>query len=138
MSYLRPLPEVHDEHRPFWDGAREHRFLVPVCTSCGTGNWPPYPACRACLNEDFDWTEVSGDGEVYSCTIVRRGPGDFENDVPYGLGLVQLEGLKGDCLVMGRISADDLEQVDVGSRVRVVYQDIPDEDVTIWAFELVP
>ena len=60
IPYLKPLPEITERGRPFWEGLRRHEFLVPKCNDCGDYNWVPYPACRSCLSEDQVWTKVSG------------------------------------------------------------------------------
>src|SRR3954453_4214624 len=88
--YLKPLPDISDLNRPFWDALARHEFRVPRCADCGDYNWVPYPACRTCLSENLVWTVVSGDATVYSFSVVQRGPGAFDADVPYVLTLGQL------------------------------------------------
>ena len=48
--YLKPLPEVRPENKPFFDALKNHQFVVPRCDDCGDYNWVPYPACRSCLS----------------------------------------------------------------------------------------
>ncbi|GEM_PF-7121208 len=81
--YLKLLPEISEANRPFWGALERHKFLFPRCSSCGDYNWPPYPACRSCLSEGLERTEASGDAEVFSYTIVHRGYGRFNDEVPY-------------------------------------------------------
>ena len=56
MAYLKPLPEITELNRPFWDALKRHEFTVPRCADCGDYNWVPYPACRSCLSERQAWT----------------------------------------------------------------------------------
>jgi uncharacterized protein len=132
MAYLKPLPEIREENRPFFDGLRAERFLVPRCEN-GHYNWPPMPACRTCLSEELAWTEVSGRGELWSYTVVHRGPGAFDDDVPYVVALVKLEEHPRSLLVLGNVvrGADSLA---IGAPMQITYEDIPGEDVTLWRF----
>ncbi len=131
-TYLKPLPRVTDLNRPFIDALKEHRFVVPKCSNCGDYNWVPYPACRTCLSEDQVWTDVSGDAHVFSFTVVHRGPGAFDADVPYVVALAKLVEQPRPCLVLGNLVNIDPADVQVGMPIQVAFQDIPDEDITMW------
>jgi uncharacterized OB-fold protein len=130
--YLKPLPEVRPENKPFFDALREHRFVVPRCDDCGDYNWVPYPACRSCLSENQTWTEVSGQATVYTYTVCHRGPGAFNADVPYVIALGELTEQPRPCLVLGNLVGTPIEDIRVGMPIEVAYQDIPDEDITMW------
>src|SRR5438046_1271939 len=88
--YLKPLPAPTEQNKPFWDALRRHAFVVPRCDTCRDFNWPPYPACRSCLSEEQTWTRVSGNATVFSFSIVHRGHGAFNDDVPYNVVLARL------------------------------------------------
>jgi uncharacterized OB-fold protein len=130
--YLKPLPEISDLNRPFWDGLRAHEFRVPRCRDCGHYNWLPYPACRSCLSERQAWTVVSGDATVYSFTIVHRGPGAFDADVPYVLALGQLTEAPRRCNVLATLVGAAPEEVHIGMPVSIGYVEIPSEDITMY------
>lgn len=132
--YLKPLPDITDQNRPFWDALKERRFVVPRCDNCGDYNWVPYPACRTCLSEAQSWVEVSGEATIYSYTVVHRGPGVFQDDVPYVIALAQLVERPRPMLVMGNVVGTDPGAVSIGQPVRIGYHDIPGEDVTLWHF----
>jgi uncharacterized protein len=134
MMYLKPLPEIREENVPFWDGLRERTFRVPRCDECGDYNWPPYPACRSCLGEQLTWTPVAGTGELYSFTVVHRGPGPFDADVPYVIALVRLDESPRPLLVLGNVVDGDGSHLEVGMRMRIAYEDVEGEDVTLWRF----
>src|SRR3954469_21757567 len=132
--YLKPLPDVSEANRTFWEGLQRHEFLVPRCTDCGDYNWPPYPACRSCLSEDLAWTPVSGDATVFTYTLVNRGHGQFHDEAPYAIVMRKLAEEPRACVVIGNtrgIANDDLH---IGMPVKIVYEDIADEDVTLWRF----
>jgi uncharacterized protein len=132
--YLKPLPEVSEDSRPFWDALREQRFLVPRCGNCGAWNWPKYPACKSCLSEELEWTPVSGNAEVYSFTIVHRGHGQFNDDAPYAIVMAKLTEQPRDCIVLANTQGIPNEELYVGMPVRIVYEDIPGEDLTLYRF----
>lgn len=133
-AYLKPLPAVREENRPFFDALRERRFLVPRCDDCGAFNWPHYPACRTCLSERQTWTQVTGEGTLWSYTVVHRGPGQFNEDVPYVIALVQLSDGPDSVLVLGNVTDAAPDELEIGLPMTVVYEDIPSEDVTLWRF----
>jgi uncharacterized OB-fold protein len=132
--YLKPLPDITEQNRPFWDALKERRFLVPRCEACGDYSWVPYPACRTCLSEDQPWVQVSGDATIYSFTIVHRGPGAFQEDVPYVIALAELVEQPRKLLVMGNVVGIDAADIRIDLPVRIDYHDIPGEDVTMWHF----
>jgi uncharacterized protein len=130
--YLKPLPIISDLNRPFWDALAAHEFRLPRCADCGDYNWVPYPACRTCLSERQVWTPVSGDATLFSFTVVHRGPGAFDADVPYVLALGQLVEQPRACNVLANLVGVDPETVRIGMPIKIGYVDIPDEDVTMY------
>jgi len=134
QAYLKPLPQQNPGNEPFWEGTRRGEFLVPKCNDCGHWGWVPYPACRNCLSTDWDWTKTSGKGKIFSFTVAHRGPGAFREEVPYVLAMVQFAEGPRTPIVLGTVVDVDPDAVTVGMPVKVVYENVPDEDVTIWHF----
>ena len=131
--YLRPLPKKDPTNAPFWEGTAAHKFLVPKCNDCGDWNWIPYPACRSCLSEDQSWTEVSGRGTVMSFSVVHRGPLTFGKE-HYGVVLLELEERPRSLVVLGNTIDIDPEELKIGMPMKIVYEDIPGEDITMYRF----
>jgi len=44
-------PAVNPETKPFWDAAREGRFLVPFCSACSKAHWYPRAICPFCTSD---------------------------------------------------------------------------------------
>jgi len=130
--YLKPLPEVSPQNQPFFDGLAGHEFKVPKCDNCGDYNWVPYPACRTCLSENQTWTTVSGDATLYTFTVCHRGPGAFNADVPYVIALGELVEQPRPCLVIGNLVDTPIEDLRVGMPIKIAYQEIEGEDITMW------
>jgi uncharacterized OB-fold protein len=92
------------------------------CTGCGSHYFPQALSCR---NPDCDVKVVEQAllgrrGELYSYTVQHyRPPALFRIDdwTPYAIGLVALpEGLK----VMARLTAVDLDALEIGTAVELV------------------
>jgi uncharacterized OB-fold protein len=130
--YLKPLPLITPSGQPFWDALRRHEFVVPRCDNCGDYNWVPYPACRSCLSELQTWTRVSGDATLFTYTVVHRGPGAFDVDVPYVIALAELAERPRPCLVLGNVVGVPQDELKIGMALKVAYEDIPSEDITMW------
>jgi uncharacterized OB-fold protein len=134
VPYLKPLPQIEPQNRPFFDGLSQQEFRVPKCQDCGAWNWAPYPACRECLSENQEWTKVSGAATVYSYTVVHRGPGAFGAEVPYVIVLAKLAEEPRSMLIHANLIDCDPADVAIGMPIKVVYEAIPDEDITMWRF----
>jgi len=135
VAYLKPLPEITELNRPFWDALKRHQFTVPRCADCGAYNWVPYPACRTCLSERQAWTPVSGDATVYSYSVCYRGPGAFGLEVPYAVVLGQLAEHPRSMLVLGNLVNRPVDQISIGMPIQIGFLDVPDEDVTLWQWQ---
>lgn len=81
--------------RIFWDGLSQGKFLTTRCDDCGKFSFPPKPLCPHCWSKSVHWGELSGQGVLYSYTVVHAAPATFAADVPYRLCIVDLkEGLR--------------------------------------------
>ena len=92
MPYNGPLPDVTPEDRPFWEAARDHRFILPRCRECSHVWFPPYLSCTRCMSLDREWVEASGRGTIWGYTLMGQPyvPG-YRDELPYNVVLVQLE-----------------------------------------------
>lgn len=133
IRYEKPLPVIDDGTRAFWDASRQHRLSIPKCNACGEYHFYPRELCPHCHSNDLEWVDVSGKGEVYSYTIVRKPAGPvFAPDVPYVVAMIVLdEGPR----MLTNIVTDDVENVLIGDRVTVSFDDVTPE-VTLVKFTL--
>ena len=87
----RPLPRVIPVTRPFFDAAKEGRLRLPRCPRDGVFFYPR-SHCPDCWQDDWEWTDLSGRGEIYSFTVDRIGHDPaLAQDVPFVIALVALE-----------------------------------------------
>lgn len=76
----------------FRSGLAKGELLIQKCESCGKLNMYPKHACPHCQSLSLGWQQAKGTGVLKSFTVLRAGaPEGFEEDLPYGLGIVQLE-----------------------------------------------
>jgi uncharacterized OB-fold protein len=126
------VPGYSELTGPYWERAREGRLAVQHCAACDRIWHPPLPACPHCLSADPGWREVSGDGVVYSYTIVVHPThAAFADQVPYVVAIVELA--EGPRLVTG-ITGCPPGEVRVGMAVRACFRPVSD-DITLPYFE---
>ena len=129
------VPGMTELTAPYWAAAREGRLVVQECRSCRQVWHPPLPRCPHCHAADPGWRPVSGEGAVYTYTVVRHATHyAFAGHVPYVLAIVELA--EGPRLVTALVGADPArpDQVRVGLPVRVVFREVAD-GVTLPYFE---
>lgn len=131
MTYEKPLPELDDQNRPFWEAARNGRLSLQKCRGCGHVRYPVAHVCPECLSYEADWTDVSGKGEVYSYIVFhQRYNQAFEGDLPYNVALIQLdEGPR----MISNVTGVPNDAVKVGDRVKVTFDPVTD-DISIPRF----
>ncbi|MGZ4103746.1 MAG: Zn-ribbon domain-containing OB-fold protein [Actinomycetota bacterium] len=90
------LPMADLETKPYWDAAAEGKLLIKHCDDCGRDFFYPRNHCPRCWSTDTSWKEASGEGTVYTFTIVRQNDlPPFKERVPYVVAVVELaEGVR--------------------------------------------
>ena len=132
----KPWPNVDFDSEPFWEGLKQHKFLLFRCKKCGSWYWPK-AFCIKCEKPDptfgdMEWQEASGRGKVFSWnTIYYVFHHGFAEDVPYTQVVVETE--EGP-LVSSTLIQTDPESVYVGMPVEVVFEDHPNEEFTMLRF----
>lgn len=130
-EYIKPLPEPGPISKPFWDSLRQHKLTAQRCSVCSKLRHLPNYFCADCLSEEWTWDQLSGEGSIYTFTIMHRAPSPgFENELPLLVALVELkEGIR----MLTNIVECRPEHVQIGMPVKVVYEDINDH-VTLFKF----
>jgi len=125
----RPVPDISVETKPFWDATLEERLLIGGCNTCDGYYWYPRQFCPLCGSLDTRWHEASGEGTVYSYTVVRRDVGDYAKSTPFVLAYVELA--EGPRLISNLVDCDP-EQVRIGDPVRAVFAKTEGEAALVW------
>jgi uncharacterized OB-fold protein len=127
----KPIPVPTAVSAPFWDALRRHEFVLQQCSNCRAFNHPPKITCPKCHSLDLKWAPVATTGTVYSFTIVHRAPTPaFKNDVPYAVGLVDIDGTGVRLLSSLEVPP---EEIRVGLPVQLSFDDVA-EDFTLFRF----
>jgi uncharacterized protein len=118
-AYNRPLPQLNDWNRPFFEAGLNQEFKLQHCMRCGRFIYYPRPMCTECGSTELEWKNVSGRGTLYSYTKVWRPEHPyFHSQVPIIIGMVQLE--EGPTM-FARILGDDGE-LEIGMALNVDFE----------------
>jgi hypothetical protein len=83
-----------------------------VCQKCGWADFYPAETCPHC-SSNTKQTPLSGVGKVVTFTEIRYPPTGFENQAPYVVAIINIEGGP---RVIGRISNPN-DEVKIGADV---------------------
>lgn len=132
-SIPRPLPKLEGATGQFYDWCRKGELRFQRCTSCGTFRHPPRELCAECRSFDWEWARSTGQGTVFTYTIVERAlhPA-FAGATPYAAAVVELaEGVR----LLSRVVDRPPEQLRIGMPVLVDFEALS-ETVTVPVFRL--
>ena len=129
-----PLYQRTARQRYALEGAR--------CTKCESVLFPPRAVCSTCGKGDFTPFQLSGQGEVYSYTVIAAGgaPPEFMRQVEAaGEYAVAVIALKEGPRIVAQLVDVDLQAVAVGMPVEAVFRRIYDEEgVNRYGFKFRP
>ena len=127
MSAAVVRPMMNRDSQFFWDGTAAGELRIPKCNACGALRFPPGPACQSCEAYDRGYQVAAGTGTVFSY-VVHRHPPVPGKELPIVIALIDLdEGVR---MIGEVVDVDDLE---IGARLRVDYNRIDDElTLPIW------
>lgn len=120
MTFPRAVPRLDASNRPFWTGGAQQQLRILKCQDCARFVHPPRPVCRYCLSEQLVAEPVLGTGEVYSFTVNYQ-KWHPQMEVPFVIARIALDEVPGVLLTSNVIHCDP-ESVDIGDRVRVVFE----------------
>ncbi len=89
-------------------------LLVGACSDCRSLHFPRRALCPECQSERIETRATSGAGRIYAHTIVRSAPPGYLGEIPYAIGVVELEE---SLRVSTTLLADDLSELAVGDQV---------------------
>ena len=70
---------------------KDGRLMASRCSKCGETSFPPRADCAACMGAEFDYEEVSGKATLHTFTRIDAAPTGFEDEIPYVVGVADLE-----------------------------------------------
>ncbi|MDA8050333.1 MAG: Zn-ribbon domain-containing OB-fold protein [Rhodospirillales bacterium] len=108
-----PAPEPNPETAPYWDAAKNGTLFVRRCAACGRAHHYPRTLCPFCFSDKTEWQAASGNGTVYSFSVMLRAP------APYAIAYVTLD--EGTTMLTNIVDCD-FESIRMGMRVRLVFK----------------
>lgn len=124
-TVAKPLPNISDFNRPFWEGARKHEFRLQRCNACSRIWAPNGPVCPFCFSTDYRWDKLSGRGKVASWVVFHKlyHPG-FAKDIPYNVAFIELdEGPR----IIANVVGTPNQDITIGMPVEVTFEDVNDQ-----------
>ena len=105
---------------------------MPRCNTCAELFFYPRERCPGCLSSDLDWETVSGNGRVYSYTVVHQpAHRGFRDDAPYVYAMIQLD--EGPRMVSNLVDCP-VDEVKIDMPVTADFDDVTAE-VTLVKFK---
>ena len=130
----RLAPTINRDTEFFYNGLRDHKLLIQSCSDCTTLRVPPRPMCGNCQSLNWEATESSGRGTVYSYVMPQYPPLPFF-DYPYIVALVELdEGVR----IVSNLREIEPSDVQVGMPVEVFYESFNDDKLVLHQFRPAP
>lgn len=131
--FERPMPVPTPLTQPFWDALAEHTIRIQYSPSLEEYVFYPRPLAPHTLADDLQWRQISGMGTLYTYTITTRPVSPhFAEAGPMVLAVVQWdEGPKFSTELVNVEHAD----ISIGMRVKPVFCDYPESDITMLRYE---
>jgi uncharacterized protein len=114
----------------FWrETPRRYNLGGSKCLICGTVYFPPRLVCPNCAHHrqsigKMEPFQLSGDGEVFSFTVVHDPAEGFELQVPYVVALVRtVEGP----VLTGQVVDVEPSEARIGLKVRATFRKLREE-----------
>ena len=121
-----PAPSQNLESKPFWDAAKQGKFLIKRCKACGEPHWYPRTICPFCHSSDTAWEESPGIGTIYTFSVMRRN-----TPTPYAIGYVTLdEG----CSLLTNFVDCDFDALKIGQKVKVTWTQTGEGNPPVFTF----
>jgi len=136
MAAKRPQPRFPEpDTAPFWEATKQHQLTYQTCNTCNAVVFYPRSHCTSCGGRDLERKVSAGNGSVYTFSVIMqsRHPA-FAELGPYAVGYVDLdEGFRIMTNVVG--VSDPVNDITCGMRVKLVWQDQGDGDISLPMFE---
>ena len=136
MAAKRPQPRFPEpDTAPFWEATKQHQLTYQICNACSAVVFYPRSHCTSCGGRDLEHNVSAGNGSVYTFSVIMqsRHPA-FAELGPYAVAYVDLdEGFRIMTNVVG--VSDPVNDITCGMRVKLVWQDQGDGDISLPMFE---
>ncbi|RLF96183.1 transcriptional regulator [Thermococci archaeon] len=102
-----------------------YRLMGSYCEKCNETFFPPREICPRCRRSgNIKDVKLEEEGEIFSYTIIRTAPPEFDVQTPYAIALIKL---KNGPLIMSQLTDCEIDKVDIGKKVRMVFRKISED-----------
>jgi hypothetical protein len=127
------MPVPTPTTQPFWDALAEHTIRIQYSPSSQRYVFYPRILAPGTLADDLEWREISGMAMLYTFTVAYRPVAPhFADDVPQIIAVGQWD--EGPRFATEIVNAEP-EQLRVGMRIRPVFVDFPEDEITLLRYE---
>jgi uncharacterized OB-fold protein len=112
MSDPNPDFEETGPQKVYFDALKNGAFRIQRCAACARHVFYPRVLCNHCGSPELAWVDASGNGTVYSTTVVRR-KAEAGGDI--NIALINLEE---HVRMMSRVDGMAPDQVRIGMPVK--------------------
>lgn len=107
------------------------RLVAGKCAKCGTLAYPQRQVCIGCGNGAFEEVPLSGNGKLYTFTVIARGgaPAEFdEQQTMTGVIPVAIVELDEGPRVVGQLADVQVDKLEIGMKVKAVVRRLYDQE----------
>lgn len=123
----------------YWrETPQRYRLEAGKCKGCGKTLFPPRSKCPKCGGTDFEIVRLPDTGVVRTFTVIRVAPSQFSDQVPYAVGIVELEG---GVKITTQIVDCPPEKIHIGQKVKVEFRRIQEDGsagILCYGYKCVP
>ncbi len=133
VAYNKPIPEPDPLGKPFWDGAKAGKLMLPRCVDCSRVHWYPRHICPSCHSDNIEWVEGSGEGYIHTFAVQHRAMGGWAEEAPFVTAYIDLA--EGDRMftVLRGVDPKNPESIKIGAKVRVEFEAATDDvSIAFW------
>jgi uncharacterized OB-fold protein len=114
--------------------AGEPRLRGGYSQTSGKHHFPKGPVCPYSGAEDVEEVLLPTTGALENWTVVNAAPPGYAGPVPYGFGVVHLDGM--DLRLLTRLAITDPAAARAGDAMRLTVEELPADEGTIplWCF----
>ncbi len=110
----------------FFDSFKKERIFGKRCKKCERVLIPPRNFCPRCFDDQMEWVEVSGEGEIKGWSMTNYRYFGMPTEPPFITGLIRLDGSDVDMVhLIGGFDLNDMElvrrKIRIGVRVKAVW-----------------
>ena len=126
MSDPNPVFEATGPQKVYFDALKSGVFRIQRCGACAKHVFYPRVLCNHCGSPELAWVDASGNGTVYSTTVVRR-KADAGGDI--NIALIDLEE---NVRMMSRVDGVSPDEVRIGMQVKVAIVTENDQPLVVF------